>query len=109
IRNNGYKPKKVYEQDKELKQVLDQIHSGFFSADEPDLFLPITNALLNQGDYFMVLADYRQYVEMQQQAEQNFGNESDWYRKAIINVANMGYFSSDRAIHDYCERIWDVE
>ncbi|HEX6983121.1 MAG TPA: glycogen/starch/alpha-glucan phosphorylase [Balneolaceae bacterium] len=109
IRNNGYSPQSVYKDDAELKQVIDQVRNGCFSAGEPDLFHPIINALLNQGDYFMVLADYRQYVEMQKKVEANFRDEFDWNRKAIINVANMGYFSSDRSIKDYCERIWDVE
>lgn len=109
IRGDGYDPQKVYEEDQELKQVIDQIHDGFFSPDEEDLFHPITNALLNQGDYFMVLGDYRNYVDKQEVVEQNYRNESAWTRKAIINMANMGHFSSDRSIRDYCERIWDVD
>jgi starch phosphorylase len=109
VRDEGYNPQEIYEADEELKQVIDQIHEGYFSPDEPDLFHPITNALLNQGDYFMVLADYRRYVDKQEEVAKNYSNEFDWNRKAIINVANMGYFSSDRSIRDYCERIWDVE
>ncbi|HET6527928.1 MAG TPA: glycogen/starch/alpha-glucan phosphorylase, partial [Balneolaceae bacterium] len=109
IRNDGYDPKEVYKRDDELKQVIDQISNACFSSGEPDLFHPITNALLNQGDYFMVLADYHPYVEMQKKVEVSFRDEFEWNRKAIINVSNMGYFSSDRAIRDYCKRIWGVE
>ncbi|MDZ7658942.1 glycogen/starch/alpha-glucan phosphorylase [Fodinibius sp.] len=109
VRAQGYNPQEIYESDEELKQVIDQIHKGYFSPDNPDLFHPITNALLNQGDYFMVLADYRKYVEKQEEVEANYRDQFDWNRKAIINVANMGHFSSDRSIKDYCERIWDVE
>lgn len=109
LRNNGYKPQFIYKRDAELKQVIDQIHNGYFSPHERDLFHPITNALLNQGDYFMVLADYRQYLDKQQVVEQHFRDDTKWTRKAIINVANMGYFSSDRSIREYCERIWEVE
>ncbi|MGM0546174.1 MAG: glycogen/starch/alpha-glucan phosphorylase [Bacteroidota bacterium] len=109
VRAQGYNPQEIYESDEELKRVLDQIHEGYFSPDNPELFHPITNALLNQGDYFMVLADYRKYVEKQEEVEANYRDEFDWNRKAIINVANMGHFSSDRSIKDYCERIWDVE
>jgi len=108
-RDQGYNPQDIYKSDKELKKVLDQIHTGYFSPDQPELFHPITNALLNQGDYFMVLADFRQYVEKQAEIEQNYRDEFDWNRKAILNVANMGHFSSDRSIKDYCERIWDVD
>ncbi|MEL7833397.1 glycogen/starch/alpha-glucan phosphorylase [Fodinibius sp. Rm-B-1B1-1] len=109
VRTKGYNPQEIYESDEELKRVIDQIHEGYFSPDNPDLFHPVTNALLNQGDYFMVLADYRKYVEKQEEVEVNYRDEFDWNRKAIINVANMGHFSSDRSIKDYCERIWDVE
>ena len=109
VRQNGYDPQQVYREDLELKQVVDQIHDGFFSPNRPDLFHPITNALLNEGDYFMVLGDYRSYVDMQEEAEEAYRNRSEWFRKAIINTAQMGYFSSDRSIRDYCERIWDVE
>ena len=89
--------------------MIDQIHEGYFSPDNIELFHPITNALLNQGDYFMVLADYRKYVEKQEEVDANYRDEFDWNRKAIINIANMGHFSSDRSIKDYCRRIWDVE
>lgn len=108
-RDEGYNPQEVYSSDEELKRVIDQIHEGYFCPDNQDLFHPITNALLNQGDYFMVLADFRQYVEKQRQVEKNYRKQFDWSRKAIINVANMGHFSSDRSIRDYCERIWEVE
>ncbi len=109
VRNEGYNPQEIYNADEELKRVIDQIHEGYFSPEDRDLVHPITNALLNQGDYFMVLADFRRYAEMQEQVEENYRDEFDWNRKAIINVANMGHFSSDRSIRDYCERIWDVE
>jgi starch phosphorylase len=109
VRSQGYNPQEIYESDEKLKRVIDQIHDGYFSPDNPDLFHPITNALLNQGDYFMVLADYRNYVKKQEEVEANYRDEFDWNRKAIINVANMGHFSSDRSIKDYCERIWDVD
>jgi starch phosphorylase len=108
-RNNGYYPHQVYESDEELKQVIDQIHDGYFCPEDPELFRPITNTLLNQGDYFMVLADYRPYIEMQQQVEECYRDQREWTAKAIINVAKMGYFSSDRSVRQYCERIWDVD
>src|SRR5690625_5014961 len=108
-RGEGYEPKELYETDKELRQVIDQIHDGYFSPEDPDLFHPITNALLDEGDYFMVLGDYRTYVDKQAEVERVYKNESAWNSKAIVNIANMGHFSSDRSIRDYCERIWDIE
>lgn len=108
IRNGGYDPHSHYEADPELKKALDQIRDGFFSPGEPELFRPVIDALLNQGDHFMVLADYRPYVEKQAEVEQVFNEPGEWNRRAIINVANMGWFSSDRSIREYCNRIWKV-
>ena len=71
--------------------------------------MPIINALLNQGDYFMVLADYEAYVKKQEEVENVFNNPDEWNRRAILNVANMGHFSSDRSIKDYAEEIWKVD
>ncbi|NGP87460.1 glycogen/starch/alpha-glucan phosphorylase [Fodinibius halophilus] len=109
VRNSGYHPQEIYEEDEELKKVVDQIHEGYFTPETPDLFHPITNALLSQGDYFMVLADFRQYIDKQKEVEENYRNSFDWNKKAILNVAKMGHFSSDRSIRDYCERIWDID
>lgn len=109
LRNQGYNPAEYYEKNKELKKAMDQIRDGFFSPGEPDLFQPIVNNLLHHGDYFMVLADYEAYVDKQAEVEQVYQNREEWNRRAIINVANMGLFSSDRSIQDYAERIWNVE
>jgi starch phosphorylase len=109
MRQNGYDPEQICKDDNELKQVINQIHKGYFSPEQPDLFHPITNALLKEKDYFMVLGDYRSYVDKQDEVEQVFKDKDEWFRRAIINTANMGHFSSDRSIQDYCERIWDVE
>jgi glycogen phosphorylase len=109
IRKNGYNPYEIYESNEELQQVIDQIREGFYSPEDPDLFHPVINNLLHHGDYFLVLADYQAYVEAQQQVENVYRDRDEWNRQAIINVANMGMFSSDRSIRDYAERIWDVE
>lgn len=109
LRQKGYNPKKYYEENGELKKALDQIRDGFFSPEDKDLFHPIINNLLHHGDYFMVLADYEAYVEKQREVEKVYRDRKAWNRAAIINVANMGLFSSDRSIRDYAERVWEVE
>ncbi|MDR8391527.1 glycogen/starch/alpha-glucan phosphorylase [Aliifodinibius sp. S!AR15-10] len=109
LRHEGYNPIEYYKKNKELKKALDQIREGFFSPEDKDLFQPIINNLLHHGDYFMVLADYESYVEKQEEVEQVYRDKQEWYKRAIINVANMGFFSSDRSIQDYAERIWDIE
>ncbi|HBZ56800.1 MAG TPA: glycogen phosphorylase, partial [Syntrophobacteraceae bacterium] len=109
LRRTGYDPYRFYESDPELKQVIDQIASGRFSPGEPYLFTPIVDALLREGDYFMVLADYRSYVDTQDRVDALFDNPEEWTRKTILNTANMGKFSSDRAVMEYADEIWNVQ
>ncbi|MDX1639388.1 MAG: glycogen/starch/alpha-glucan phosphorylase, partial [Balneolaceae bacterium] len=109
LRQKGYNPLEYYKANGELKKAIDQIRDGFFSPEDSDLFQPIVNSLLHHGDYFMVLADYEAYVKKQEEVETVYQDKADWYRRAIVNVANMGFFSSDRSIEDYAERIWDIE
>ncbi len=110
LRSAGYNPNEYVDDNEELQQIIAQLSNGFFSPDDDtELFMPIINALLNQGDYFMVLADYASYVKKQEEVEEVFNNPDEWNRRAIINVANMGHFSSDRSIRDYAEEIWKVD
>ena len=107
LRNNGYRPRTYYEAEPQLQEALDQISSGFFSPDRPDLFKPLVDALLSH-DYFMLLADWRSYVDSQERVSQAYQNPEYWTRLSILNVARIGYFSSDRAISEYCERVWHI-
>jgi len=109
LRRTGYNPYPFYENDPELKRVIDQIASGRFSPGEPHLFAPIVDALLHHGDYFLLLADYRSYIETQERVDALFGDRDEWTRKTILNTANMGKFSSDRAVLEYAREIWGVE
>ena len=109
LRLTGYDPVSFYENDPELRRAIDQIASGVFSPGEPWLFTPIVDALLRQGDYFLVLADYRSYVDTQGKVDQLFEDKEEWTRKTILNTANMGKFSSDRAVLEYAKEIWGVQ
>lgn len=109
LRRGGYDPTHYYESDPELKRAVDQIASGRFSPGEPTLFAPIVDNLLRRGDYFLLLADYRSYVDTQDQVDALFRNPDEWTRKTILNTANMGKFSSDRAVMEYAREIWDVQ
>lgn len=109
IRMEGYNPWDYYHQNTELKQAIDQIHNGFFNPDIPELFHPITNALLDGGDYYMLLADFESYSKAQQKVEKLYRDTSQWAKKAIHNMARIGKFSSDRTIKNYAEEIWKVE
>ncbi|MHC1744495.1 MAG: glycogen/starch/alpha-glucan phosphorylase [Syntrophobacteraceae bacterium] len=108
LRATGYQPYAYYESDPELKRAIDQIGSGRFSPGEPDLFAPIVESLLRGGDYFLVLADYRSYVDAQGEVDALFSGGDRWTRKAILNTASMGKFSSDRAVKEYARTIWQV-
>ena len=108
LKSRGYHPRERYEQDGALREVLDFISSGALAGGDADLFRPLVDNLLS-SDPFLVLADYRAYVECQQQVSALWRQPQAWTRKAILNVSRMGKFSSDRSIRDYCEQIWKVK
>jgi starch phosphorylase len=106
-KRNGYDPHFIYDHNDELREAIDLISSGFFSKGDASLFKPITDNLL-WHDPFMLMADYPLYIACQDLIAETWKNPSEWNRMAILNVARMGKFSSDRSILDYCENIWKV-
>jgi glycogen phosphorylase len=109
IRRDGYDPAAIYEANGELKQALDMIRDGYFSPEQPDKFQPIFDAIVQHGDYYMLLADCDAYAACQQRVDAAFGNQQQWTRKAILNVANIGRFSADRLVREYATKVWLVE
>ncbi len=101
----GYKPGAYYESDPVLRQALDAIASGQYSDGDPSAFGNVVDALLNH-DPFLVLADFGSYVAAQRRADEAYQDQDAWVRSAILNVARCGFFSSDRSIKDYLDRIW---
>jgi starch phosphorylase len=108
LRHEGYNPWDYYNSNAELKKALDQIKNGFFN-DDKELYQPIIDSLLHKGDYFLVLADYEAYVNKQAEVDELYKDQEEWNRKALLNTARVGKFSSDRTIRDYADEIWDVE
>ena len=108
LRRRGYNPWDYYHANSELRQALDMIYSGYFSPDEPGRFHPLVDSLLNGGDRYSVLADYASYITCQDEVERLYRSTEQWARKAVLNVANAGRFSSDRTICEYAELIWSV-
>jgi starch phosphorylase len=106
-KRRGYHPRAIYEADEELREAIDQIAGGTFSDGDRSLFLPLVDSLLGP-DPFMVLADFRAYVDCQRLVETHYADPEAWTRTSILNTARMGMFSSDRAIREYCEGIWRV-
>jgi starch phosphorylase len=105
---NWYSPYWHYEREPETRAALDLIISNHFSANERDIFVPITDALLKGGDHYMHLADLSEYVKTQTEVGELYRNQDEWSRKAILNVAASGYFSSDRTIRQYADEIWNA-
>ncbi|MDC3335023.1 glycogen/starch/alpha-glucan phosphorylase, partial [Opitutales bacterium] len=109
LKNEGYNPQKYYEEDEELKAVLDWLSSDFFSPDEGCVLSDLPDSLLKWGDPFFVLADYRAYIDAQDQAGKAYQDQSKWAAMAIRNIAGSGKFSSDRTIGEYAKDIWELD
>jgi starch phosphorylase len=105
----GYRPRQEVEANPELKKTLDFIASGIFTPGRPEDAAPVVNRLLSDGEPFLVLADYAAYVKAQEEVDALYLQPDEWSRKAIVNCLNMGYFSSDRSIREYADRIWAVK
>jgi glycogen phosphorylase len=107
LKAGGYAPRSLYESNAELREAIDLIGEGFFSKDDPGLFRPLVESLLNRDDY-MLLADYQPYLDCQQRVSDAYRDQNNWTRMSILNSARVGRFSSDRAIREYCRDIWGV-
>jgi starch phosphorylase len=108
LRARGYDPASYRDADEELRQALEQIASGFFSPDDPERHRALHDNLIYY-DPFLVLADFRDYLRCQGQVEELYRNREEWTRRAILNVARMGRFSSDRTVQDYASKVWGIE
>jgi starch phosphorylase len=108
LKGQGYKARQQYQDNHQLRTVLDLVASGAFSRGDPNLFRPLIDALMERDEY-MVFADYPPYVETQVQVGRAYKDVERWTRMSVLNVARMGCFSSDRAIREYAREIWRVE
>ena len=104
-----YNPHWHYEHEPETRAALDLIFSDYFSRNEPGAFALLRDTLLTHGDHYMHLADLTSYCQAQDRLGELYANPDEWARKAILNVASSGKFSSDRTIHEYATEIWKVE
>ena len=104
----GYRPQDYYERDTDLRRAIDALSGGALLGDAQEAGAAVISHLM-ESDPFLVFADYRAYLDEQEIVEANYLDQSDWNRKAILNVARSGYFSSDRSIQDYLDRIWHAE
>ncbi|EKS71226.1 MULTISPECIES: glycogen/starch/alpha-glucan phosphorylase [Caballeronia] len=107
VKREGYRPADYADANQTLREVLELIGSGHFSRGDREMFRPLVDNLLHH-DPFLVLADYAAYVARQEDVSAAWRDERRWTRMSILNTAYAGKFSSDRAVHEYCERIWNI-
>ena len=108
LRASGYQPRRFYNNNFDLKYAIDRLADGAFCQDEPNRYADIVRTLL-ETDYYMLLADYADYITTQDNVDELYRQPTEWTRKCILNVAGMGLFSSDRTITEYANEIWGVK
>lgn len=108
IRREGYRSFEYYQNDAQLCTVVDQIIEGKFSPEDPQRYHQLLQGL-QYHDYYQAFADFRSYVETQKVVDEKYKQRDQWIESTIQNIVNMGFFSSDRTIKEYAERIWKVE
>jgi starch phosphorylase len=109
LRRKGYNPWSYADKSEDLQNVIEAIRDNIFDPSQPDLFKDLSNEITEHGDYYFYLADYEQYIKCNEQVDKLYAKPSKWAEMAILNVARMGWFSSDRSIQDYCDDIWHLE
>ncbi len=112
--NGGYNPQEIFNNDADVRNVLMQLINGTYSADNPERFRDLYNSLLNtqctsRADTYFILKDFRSYAEAQERVEKAYRDEKAWAKSAILNVACVGKFSSDRTIQEYVDEIWHLD
>ena len=110
----GYEPKRIFNEDQNVRRVLVQLIDGTYSPDDPDLFRPLYDSLLNRhgtdrADRYFILADFESYAAAQRDVETAYNDPKRWAHMTMMNVANVGKFSSDRTIEEYAQEIWGLE
>ena len=110
----GYDPRRIFNEDQNVRRVLVQLVDGTYSPEDPDLFRPLYDSLLNRhgtdrADRYFILADFESYAAAQREVETAYADQKRWARMAMMNVANVGKFSSDRTIEEYAQQIWGLE
>lgn len=112
-RYGAYDPQAIYRENHRIKLVIDQLINGFLSPEDTGMFMELYRSLLygehgNMADPYMVLADFKSYIQAQEKVDKVYRDKDSWFKKAIINTANAGYFSSDRSIREYNSNIWNL-
>ncbi|MCR9142943.1 MAG: glycogen/starch/alpha-glucan phosphorylase [bacterium] len=105
----GYDPVRIYEENRDVRHVLDAIRGNYFNRKEPGIFQELFHSLVYGGDFYHLLADFDAYRDVQARIAADFHDEDAWTRKSILNTAHSGRFSSDRTIREYARDIWGID
>ncbi len=108
IRVDGYDPWEAINASEDLRKALELMGNGYFSPDQPDRFKPLVDLLTSGGDFYLLTADFPRYLAAQDKVDALYRDPDEWTRRAILNVARMGKFSSDRTVQEYADEIWNV-
>lgn len=108
LREHGYNSRRIYEEDELLRKTINLLDAEELTEGNSNLFRPIKEVLLDRGDYYLHLADFKSYMEAQEKVAEVFSDPAEWNKRAILNVARMARFSSDRTIQEYANEIWDI-
>ena len=112
-KNGGYNPQEIINNDMDLRKVVMQLINGTYAPDDPERFREIYDSLLTdrfgKADRYFILKDFASYAKAQSEVEKAYNDPLGWARKAMLNVANVGKFSSDRTIEEYAKEIWKLE
>lgn len=106
---NSYKPREYYENNINIRRVIDTLGSDILCPNEHGLFKPLYDSLINHGDSYFLLADFDSYTSTQQKIDQDFQDRQIWLKKSILNISRIGKFSSDRTIKEYADDIWKIK
>ncbi|MEI8122801.1 MAG: glycogen/starch/alpha-glucan phosphorylase, partial [bacterium] len=98
-----------YNEDEAIRTIIDCLSGDFINLEQPGLYRPIREALLEHGDYYMHLADFQSYIQTQKIVDETYRDQDKWDRMVVMNIANMGKFSSDRTIMEYSREVWNIK
>ena len=109
LKEKGYDAQSYFNNDKRIQEILYQIMSGYFCNNQKDRYKNLMNAFFDNNDEYMLLPDFNSYVKMQGKVDQEYKDKKSWNKKSLINIANCGFFSSDRTIKSYAKDIWKIK
>ncbi len=109
LQSDGYQPAKLFEQHASIRLVLNEIRRGFFSKADQQRFAPIWDSLMTWGDHYYHLADFPDYIRVNESIDRAYADHRGWQKKSLLNIARIGWFSSDRAVQEYTRDVWHLE